>query len=311
MTKTFTNIHQLIKFLKIDKKKQKKILLNPEFNLLLPYPLAKKIKKNDLTDPIFKQFVPLIDETYLKQGYKKDPLNEKQFKRSKLLKKYASRALLITTQNCVMHCRYCFRKYLKQPFNKSFDQEIDLIKKDKNLTEVILSGGDPLVLSNKKIQGLLKKLDKISHIKILRFHTRYIIANPKRIDQNFLNIFKNIKKQIIFVFHINHLNEIDSNVITAVKKLKHKNILLFNQSVLLKGINDNLSTLKDLNLKLIEIGIVPYYLHQLDKIKGSSHFEVSIKKGKKLIKLLNEHLCGYMVPKYVKEIPNKKSKTLI
>ncbi|NGX34447.1 MAG: L-lysine 2,3-aminomutase [Candidatus Anoxychlamydiales bacterium] len=311
MPKSFTNINKLIKFLKVDKKNQKKILLNSNFPLLLPYTLAKKIKKNDLTDPIFRQFVPLIDETYKNPGYTKDPLNEEKFRRSKLIKKYNSRALLITTNACLGHCRFCFRKHFEFFFNKNFDKEIDLIKKDKNLTEIILSGGDPLTLSNNDLENLLKTLDKISHLKILRFHTRYIIADPKRIDQNFLKILKNIKKQIIFVFHINHPKEIDSNLIKTIQKLKKQNILLFNQSVLLKDVNDDFETLKNLNLKLIEIGIAPYYLHHLDKIEGSKHFEVPIKKGKELIKQLHENLSGYMVPKYVREIPNKQSKTLI
>ncbi|HEU64932.1 MAG: L-lysine 2,3-aminomutase [Candidatus Anoxychlamydiales bacterium] len=311
MPKSFTNINKLIKFLKIDKKNQKKILLRSDFPLLLPYSLAKKIKKNDLTDPIFRQFVPLTDEILKKPGYIKDPLSEKKFKRSKLLKKYNSRALIITTNACLMHCRYCFRKHAEKFSNKNFDKEIGLIKKDKTITEIILSGGDPLTLSNNQIENLLKKLDKISHIKILRFHTRYVISDPKRIDQNFIKILKNIKKQIIFVFHINHPREIDSTLIKATQKLKKQNILLFNQSVLLKGVNDDFETLKNLNLKLIEIGIIPYYLHQLDKVEGSKHFEVPIKKGKELIKMLHENLSGYLIPKYVREIPNKKCKTLI
>jgi len=311
MPKLFTNINKLIKFLKLDEKNQKKILLNPDFPLLLPYNLAKKIKKNDLKDPIFRQFVPLIDETIKNPKYLKDPLSENKFKKSKFLKKYNSRALLLASNACAMHCRYCFRKHAKKNLNNNFDEEIDLIKKDKTLTEVILSGGDPLTLNTIQIEKLLKKLDKISHIKILRFHTRYIISDPKKIDQNFIKILKNIKKQIIFVFHINHPKEITSDVIKAVYKLKKQNILLFNQSVLLKGVNDDFEILKNLNLKLIEIGIVPYYLHHLDKIDGAIHFEVPIKKGKELMKLLQENLSGFMVPKYVMEIPNEKSKTLI
>lgn len=311
MQKSFTNINKLIKYLKLDKQNQKKILLKPDFSLLLPYNLAKKIKKNDFTDPIFRQFVPLKDEKIKKPDYIEDPLSEKQFKKSKLLKKYNNRALLISSFFCSMHCRFCFRKHLKKEIDQNFDKEIDLIKKDKTIQEIILSGGDPLVLKNKILENLLKKLEKISHLKIVRFHTRFIIGDPKRIDEKFLKIFKNLKKQIIFVFHINHPNEIDLKVIKACTRLKKQNILLFNQSVLLKDINDDFETLKNLNLKLISAGIIPYYLHQLDKVKGSFHFQVSIKKGKKLIECLNENLPGYAVPKYVREIPNNKSKTLI
>ncbi|NGX63601.1 MAG: hypothetical protein KR126chlam6_01013, partial [Candidatus Anoxychlamydiales bacterium] len=282
-----------------------------DFPLLLPYDLAKKIKKNDLSDPILRQFVPLIDENIQKNDYIQDPLCEINFKKSKLLKKYKNRALLICTNSCAMHCRYCFRKYFEKQEDKKFDNEIELIKKDKTINELILSGGDPLSLTNSDLENLFQKLDKISHLKILRFHTRYIIGYPNRIDQNFLKILKNVKKQIVFIFHINHPKEIDSRVIKAIQKLKKQNYLLFNQAVLLKGINDDFETLQLLSQKLISIGIVPYYLYHLDKVKGSTHFEVSKKAGKDLIKKLNENLSGYLVPKYVQEIPNQKNKSLI
>ena len=306
--KTFTDINKLIKFLKIDKNNEKKILKNSSFKFLLPYGLAKKIKKNDISDPIFRQFVPLIDEEKGFENSSLDPLEEKSFKDGKFLKKYKNRALLITTNSCNVHCRYCFRRYFEKNDNKSFDKEIELIKNDISLNEIILSGGDPLSLSNLKLEKLLKDLDKIEHVKIVRFHTRYIIASPNRLDSSFLKILKTTKKNIVFVFHINHPDEIDKETIKYIKRLKKLNVLLFSQTVLLKDINDNADTLKNLFEKLTSIGITPYYLHQLDKVKGLEHFEVDEKKGKDLIKTLKENLSGYMVPRYVKEIPFEKNK---
>ncbi len=309
--RSFTDINKLIKFLKLDKKNQENLLLDPSFPLLLPYSLAVKIKKNDPIDPIFKQFVPIKDEIQKVKGYTKDPLLEKKFTNNNLIKKYKNRALLITTNTCQMHCRFCFRKNRSLKNKKDFSKETELIKKDVSIEEIILSGGDPLSLSNKALQDLLAQLNQIKHLKRIRFHTRYIIAAPKRINKNFLDILKKLKKQIIFVFHINHPNEIDMNVINAVKKLRQLNILLFNQTVLLKGINDNLKTLKNLYEKLTSIGIIPYYLHQLDKVQSTHHFEVPVKKGKDLIKQLQANLPGYMIVKYVKEIPDQKNKTLL
>jgi len=311
MQKPFTNISKLIDFLELDEENKKKILKKSSFNLLLPFHLAKKIKKNDISDPIFRQFVPLVEKENQSKEFVQDPLLEKKFQKGKLLKKYKNRALLITTSSCAVNCIFCFRRFFEKTEDQDFDTELEIIRKDKALDEIILSGGDPLALNNKNLKELLLKLDDISHIKRIRFHTRFIIGYPKRINAEFLNILKTLTKQIVFVFHINHPKEIDDLVITSIKKLKKLHILLFNQTVLLKDINDNFETLKALNSLLFDIGVVPYYLHQLDKIKGAAHFDVDIEKGKELISKLRENQSGFMVPNYVKEIPGEKSKSLI
>jgi EF-P beta-lysylation protein EpmB len=311
MKNSFTNIDKLIDFLKLDKNNQKKILKTTSFPLLLPYNLAKKIKKNDLNDPILRQFVPLKEENIKKKDFILDPLFEKKISSNNLIKKYQNRALLITSNRCAMHCRFCFRKHKKDLKNSNFEKEIFLIKKDNSIEEIILSGGDPLSLDNNGLKNLLQNLNKIPHLKRIRFHTRFILGFPNRINDEFIKILKSIDKQIIFVFHINHPNEIDPDIIKAISLLKKHKFLLFNQSVLLKNINDDLNTLKSLNELLISSGIVPYYIHQLDKVKGSKHFEVSKNKGKKLIKDLQESISGYICPKYVQDIYHKKSKTLI
>lgn len=309
MKKSFTNINDLIKFLKLDKNNQKIILKDPTLPLLIPYHLAKKIKKNDITDPIFLQFVPTILEEET-SDYTKDPLCEKSFKINNLIKKYNNRALLLSSDACAMNCRFCFRKFLKKT-KSNFVKELDYINKDKSLEEIILSGADPLAMSDNELDNLLTKLDKISHIKRIRFHTRFVIGYPTRITNNFIKILKKSKKQKIFVFHINHSKEIDNDVEKAIKKLKKAGFLLLNQSVLLKAVNDSFEVLNNLNSKLIEIGIMPYYLHQLDKVKGIKHFEVPIDEGKKIIKKLKHNQSGYIIPKYVQEIAHENSKTII
>jgi len=311
MKKAFTNINKLISFLKLDKKNQKLILKKPLFSVLIPYNIAKKIKKNDISDPLFKQFVPIIDEEIINPDFTLDPLSEISYKKGNFIKKYKNRALLICSDKCCMNCRFCFRKFFDKKEAKDFKDELEFIKQDPSIEEIILSGGDPLSLSDEELQNLLTKLDQISHIKRIRFHTRYIIGYPKRINHQFIKILKKIKKTIIFVFHINHPKEIDNRFIKAIKKLKKLNYLLLNQSVLLKRVNDSFHILNNLNILLLEIGIIPYYLHQLDKVQGSFHFEVPIEKGKKLIELLKENQSGYMVPKYVQEIAGEKNKKLI
>ena len=187
MSQSFTDINKLIKFLKLDNKNKKNILLKSSFPFYLPMRLAKKIKKNDLNDPILRQFVPLIDEEKEKLGYSMDPLEEKSFKKGNLLKKYKNRALLITTNVCSMHCRYCFRKHSFEKIeDKKFVKEIKLINKDKTIDEIILSGGDPLTLSHSALLSLLTKLDGIPHLKRIRFHTRSIISHPEKINSQFL-----------------------------------------------------------------------------------------------------------------------------
>ncbi|MFA6118330.1 MAG: KamA family radical SAM protein [Parachlamydiales bacterium] len=311
MQNLFTNINKLIDFLKLDKKNEKLILKQPTFPLLLPFNLAKKIQKNDINDPIFKQFVPTVNELKNNNKYSLDPLCEDKFSKNKLIKKYNKRALLLCSSTCAMHCRFCFRRHTKNTIDRDFDEEIKIIKDDETLNEIILSGGDPLSLSNIDLKNLLEKLDSISHLKRIRFHTRYIIGFPERIDSEFIEILKKINKQIIFVFHINHPNEIDDEVISSINKLKQNNFLLFNQNVLLKGINDDPNVLEKLYELLIGLNIAPYYLFQLDKVKGAKHFEVSRNQGKALIKTLKENLSGYLCPKYVREIPFEKNKSSI
>jgi L-lysine 2,3-aminomutase len=298
----FTDPLKLAAYLKIEKEK---LLLDPQFPLKVPLRLAKKMKKKNLKDPLLRQFVPLKDELKKAALFLKDPLQEEKIKHGHLLCRYKKRALLLCSPLCAMHCRYCFRKNSSFTKSKSFAKEIAFIKKNK-LDEVILSGGDPLSLSDMELKKLLAAL---SFVKRVRFHSRYLIGDPKRISSSFLKILANFKKAIIFVLQINHPLEIDREVKEAIFKIQRLGIPVLSQSVLLKGVNDDFLTLKKLLEKLINIKVIPYYLHQLDKEEGTKHFQVEIKKGQALIKKLKRELPGYAIPRYVVDNQDSSCKT--
>lgn len=193
--------------------------------------------------------------------------------------------------------------------NKSFEHELALIKSDPSLFEIILSGGDPLSLSDQSLEELIHQIASIPHIKILRFHTRFLVGIPERITDTLLKVLSQTRLQVIFIIHVNHPLEIDSEVALSIKKLQKLGIPILNHSVLLKGVNDNIETLKDLSLALISLGILPYYLNQLDKVQSAAHFEVNEEDGFSLIKQLRTMVPGYAVPEYIQEIPGMSSKT--
>lgn len=302
----FTNLDELLDELNISSDKRQQFTNIKNFVLNLPRRLASKIQKNNTNDPLLKQFLPTVNE-FCDTGLK-DPVQDFNFQKTEiLLQKYASRALLVTTSACAMHCRYCFRKNYDYK-TSNYDDEIDLIKEDKTLEEVLLSGGDPLSLSDEKLFSLLERLENIPHIKRIRFHTRFIIGIPERIHDGFVKKLASLGKQIIFVIHVNHVNELDDDIFAACKNLSKIGIPILTQTVLLKDVNDSVETLVNLFKSLINQGIIPYYLHQFDPVQGAMHFEVSPDKGLLIHQELRNHLPGYAVPQYVQEIPGKKSK---
>ena len=303
------NVLELANFLELD---PTVFSQNPRFPLNLPRRLANKMAKKTLTDPLVRQFAPLPEENQTPPGYHADPVQDTAFcKAKKLLQKYEGRALLLTNSACAMHCRYCFRQNFDYAPNLSYTDEIALLQKDPSIKEVILSGGDPLSLSDRVLQGLLEALSAIAHIQIIRFHTRFPIGIPERIDPSFLNLLKNCSKQIIFLIHANHSDEFDSEIFSTLKEVQKLGIPVLLQSILLKGINDDFPALKRLFEECAYNGIIPYYLHQLDKVTGAAHFDVPIERGKTLMEKLRDALPGYAVPRYVQEIPGEKSKTII
>ena len=310
----FTSWDKLVSFLNLSEEDREKVLKKSNFPLNLPLRLAKKAAKETLEDPILKQFLPSLEELKTHPNFLLDPVQDSTFRKanSRLLQKYKGRALLITTSACAMHCRYCFRKNFDYEVqNKDFSSELSIIKQDTSLKEVILSGGDPLSLSNESLLNLLQKLDSIPHLKRIRFHTRFPIGIPERIDQAFLKILASIQKQIIFVIHVNHFNELDEDIYESMKKIQRLGIPVLSQSVLLKGVNDDVDALEEVFESLSDHGIIPYYLHLLDQVQGSAHFDVLEKTGKSLMKELSTRMSGYSLPRLSKEEPGKSSKTLI
>lgn len=309
---TFTSWEYLADFLELSSEQRQEIQPKSNFPLKLPRRLAEKIEMGNLEDPILKQFLPHRQELN-SNGYLKDPLEEREMMITpRLLHKYQRRMLIVSTGVCAMHCRYCFRRNFPYEANRSdFTAEIAAIQDDPSIIEVILSGGDPLSLSDERLLTLIEKLNEIPHLKHLRFHTRFPIGIPERIDDAFLKVLERWKGQCWFVIHCNHPRELDEDHAHVFAQLKKLGVTLLNQTVLLKGVNDTVEVLEQLSLKLLEMGVLPYYLHALDPVEGASHFAVSDEKGLQLAEALRALLPGYGVPLFVREIPGKSSKTPI
>jgi EF-P beta-lysylation protein EpmB len=249
-------------------------------------------------------------------GYDNDPLQEKEFNPVPgLLHKYRSRVLLVTTGSCAIHCRYCFRRNFPyedhQPSQNAWALPLDYIAAHPEIDEVILSGGDPLTLNDKLLGSLIEKISAIPHIKRLRFHSRIPIILPERITSEFIQLFDNTRLQVIMVVHTNHANEIDAQTKQIATQLRLANMHLLNQTVLLKNINDNATTLANLSHVLFDCGIQPYYLHLLDKVNGSAHFDIPVETAKHLYDELQSLVSGYLVPKLVCEEPHARSKKMV
>jgi EF-P beta-lysylation protein EpmB len=309
----FTNWEKLADFLELDEHERLEISKKPGFILNLPLRLARKIEKGNLEDPILRQFLPTTAEEIVSKGFVVDPVGDHACRRaSKLLHKYQGRVLLVTTSACAMHCRYCFRQNFDYDVeDKTFTEELEVIAQDKTIKEVILSGGDPLSLSNHQLQALFERIAEIPHINRLRIHSRFPIGIPERIDDHFLEMIKKMPKQVWFVIHCNHPNELDNDIFSHLKALQRLGVVVLNQSVLLRGVNDDVDAMAKLCETLCDNGVLPYYLHQLDRVQGAAHFEVSREEGLELIDQLIVRLPGYGVPKYVQEISGEPSKTPI
>lgn len=278
------------------------------FPIHIPRRLADKIDPNDPDDPLARQFVPRKTSSH--PLFVTDPVGDEAARCGpKSLHKYAQRVLLVTTSACAMHCRYCFRQNFAYAHEKGFEEELKYIAEDESLREVILSGGDPLSLSDRVLGELIERLGEIPHLKRLRFHTRFPIGIPERITDNFLNILEKSRLQVWFVIHCNHPRELDDDVISALKKIQKLGIPVLNQAVLLRGVNDTIEVLQELAETLVDSGIHFYYLHQLDRVKGAEDFEVTVDEGKALINELRRRVSGYAVPTYVQEIAGEPSKT--
>ena len=286
-----------------------------QFPVFAPLPFVSRIQVNHIDDPLLKQVLPVSAEDDQLLGFQADPLQEAEATLSPgLLQKYKNRVLLVSTGACAIHCRYCFRRefpYSDSPtLPRQWDPAIKKIQADKSIDEVILSGGDPLTIVDDNLIGLIDRLEAIPHIKRLRFHSRLPIMIPQRVTVRLTERLQQFDGQVLMVIHSNHANEIDGHVATAISSLKAAGVTLLNQSVLLRGVNDDAETLVGLSNRLLEIGVLPYYLHQLDRVTGVGHFEVSRDRGVELITQMRKRLSGYGVPRYVKEEPGEPNKTV-
>lgn len=285
------------------------------FPMLVPLPFVNKMKKGDINDPLLAQVLPVKDEELLADGYGVDPLEEHNSALPGLLHKYQSRVLLILKSGCAVNCRYCFRRHFPYQDNnvnkKQLQEIITYIKSHPEVNEVILSGGDPLMSKDDFLQYLLNELELLPQLTRLRLHTRLPVVIPARITKQLCDMLNKSRFNVVCVLHINHANEIDPIFKDAVSKLANAGVQLLNQSVLLKGVNDNKQALIALSEALFDAHILPYYLFLLDKVQGAQHFDLSEQRAKQLIQQMNIALPGYLVPRLSREIAGQKSKTLI
>jgi EF-P beta-lysylation protein EpmB len=292
------------------------MLAHKSFPTRVPKEFLDKVNPLDKNDPLLLQFLPSEKELLIVEGFQEDAVGDLAAQKVPgLLHKYKSRALFLLTSSCAIHCRYCFRRnfpYDNRSFKKPYwEKAYAYIKSHLEIDEVLWSGGDPLQLDSKILSWHISQLQKSEHIHRLRIHSRIPIVSPQSITDDKLSALKSWKGEKVLVVHCNHPNELDRSTELAFKHLSGIGFTLLNQSVLLKGINDDEKILLDLSKKLFSQGVMPYYIHQLDKAKGVSHFEVEIDRGLKLIAFLEKELPGFLVPKYVQEIAGRSSKTSV
>jgi EF-P beta-lysylation protein EpmB len=285
-----------------------------DFALLVPRGYLARMRRGDPDDPLLRQVLPALAETVTTPGYVADPLEEARFADAGTVRKYHGRALLVTTGACPIHCRYCFRRhfpYAQQlAAREGWRAAIATIAADASVDEVILSGGDPLSLTTSRLQALSAALADIPHVKRLRIHTRFPIAIPERVDDELLHWLRSCGLATVIVVHANHPQELaDAAVVEALHALRGVTMNLLNQSVLLGGVNDSAEVLIELSRSLFECGVLPYYLHVLDRVAGTAHFDVDDESARALLAAMRAALPGYLVPRLVREVPGALSKT--
>jgi len=288
--------------------------LAPVFPTFVPLEFLRRIRLGDPNDPLLRQVLPTAAEQTHHDGFVSDPVGDLDaMAASGLIHKYDGRVLLIASAACAVHCRYCFRREF--PYidagsrSENWNPAIRYIELNEDVREVILSGGDPLTIVDDPLFDLLERIDSIQHVKRIRFHTRLPIVIPQRITANLCKKLRLLRANVWFVVHANHANELDQDCLDRLGMLVDSGIPVLNQAVLLRGVNDDEDSLVDLLLKLVDHKIQPYYLHQLDRVRGTKHFEVSIEKGLSLMHQIRQRLPGYAVPTYVTEQAGQSSKT--
>lgn len=283
------------------------------FALRVPLSFVDRMEVGNPHDPLLRQVLPLAEEFEVHLGYSQDPLEEQDNAIPGLLHKYKNRALMIVKGGCAVNCRYCFRRHFPYQDNqggkRNWQAALDYVAAQPDINEIILSGGDPLMAKDSEMAWLIDAIGAISHIKRLRIHSRLPVVLPSRITPELCQMLAESRLQTVLVTHINHANEINGELKQAMLALKQADVTLLNQGVLLKGVNDSITALTQLSETLFDAGILPYYLHVLDRVQGAAHFMVDDHTARQLMAGLMENVSGYMVPKLTREIGGRRSKT--
>ena len=288
-----------------------------DFPLKVPRVFAARMRKGDPRDPLLLQVMANGQELLAAPGYGPDPVGESGAANPVpgVIHKYHGRALLISTGACAVHCRYCFRRHFpydgQRNSRREWREALGYIEANSAISEVILSGGDPLVLTDRHLRDLVSQVAAIPHVQRLRIHSRLPVVIPARVTNGLLDGILHDRLQTVMVIHSNHSNEIDAEVQNALAALRGQGITLLNQAVLLAGINDDIDTLVALSERLFRAGVLPYYLHLLDRVRGAAHFDVPECRARQLLSDLSARLPGYLVPKLVREVAGAAAKTVL
>jgi EF-P beta-lysylation protein EpmB len=288
-----------------------------EFPLRVPRAFVRRMRAGDPRDPLLLQVLASAEEERSTAGYSRDPVGEsgETIPHAGIIHKYRGRVLLMMTGSCAINCRYCFRRHFPYAENRNsrdqWRQALAHIERDPSIDEVILSGGDPLIAGDALLADMADQLAGIDHLRRLRIHSRLPVVLPDRITPGFLDAICNTRLQTVMVIHCNHPNEIDADVARGVAAMKSRGVTVLNQSVLLREINDEAGTLIDLSQRLFTAGVLPYYLHLMDKVQGAAHFDVSESRARQLMVEIAAQLPGYLVPRLVREETGASAKTAI
>lgn len=313
---SFTDPKELLSFLEIEEAEAASPDAADQFPFRVTRSYAERMRKGDLQDPLLLQVLPMSAERVAAPGFVQDPVGDGDAAVVPgVLHKYRGRALLLSTAACAINCRYCFRRsfpYREFQLTRTAETAaLSYIAAARSLEEVILSGGDPLLLSDRRIGQLLRSLAAIPHIKRVRIHSRVPVVLPSRITSDFMAVLTATRLPIVMVIHANHSNERNEEVAEALQRLRQAPVILLNQSVLLRGINDDADTLAALSERFFRDGVLPYYLHVLDRAIGTAHFEVAEERARALYEQLRRLIPGYLVPRLVREEAGQPYKTLL
>jgi EF-P beta-lysylation protein EpmB len=283
------------------------------FPLRVPHAFVARMRHGDPADPLLRQVLPVLDEDRVVPGFALDAVGDGAARAARgVIRKYRGRALLVATGACAVHCRYCFRRHFpyadETAAAEGWREAVAAIAADPSIDEVILSGGDPLALATPKLAELTDALAAVPHLRRLRIHTRLPVVLPERVDAPLLDWLRALPWPVAVVVHANHANEFDAGVDTAMDALRGTGATLLNQAVLLRGVNDSVDALAALSERAFAAGVLPYYLHQLDRVAGTAHFEVPDARARELHAALAARLSGYLVPRLVREIPGDTGK---